>query len=245
MKFVNARGNADSADPRENIILTGVRADITSAGLLLNRVVSSDAVYSEGRKLLELTTVSVESYNMEGSVEGLTSANNCMVFLDDNKAFGRHRNDIEFSGSVVHRAPDAEDPSTDTVTLRTERLLWDNVATLFRGTSPFRMVLSNRNKKPLVMVGDGFVAARNMEKWTARHGMMTTNLSDEPRGKSAAMRAEMADLVTRIVEPRRPENINISVPPEALSVKAPPPESLRLTPPPPISDPSRQSQRTP
>lgn len=198
LKFLNAADlGAEEADPREDVRLTGVAADITSGGLVERRVQSSLGVYSQARNFLELNAVRVEGYSKDQRLEGITSADKATVHLADKPALKppRSRNDIEFVGNVRHRVPSKDDPSTDSVNLQTERLEWDQKTQRFVCPSYYKMTMSQPGKPPLVALGDAFSTTRDMRQWVVTHGGMTTREGVDVREEAKRKREEIANIV--------------------------------------------------
>jgi hypothetical protein len=214
MRFVGSSDLEAEEDPRENIRLTGVVTDMTSGPLVTTRVMSSEAVYNERRRVLSLADVQVLMFNPAGAVEGQTLAERGVVYMAPDRKAQRGKNDIELSGNVVHRVPRADDPSTDSARLTTAQVRWDNTAQRFRGEKPFRMMMYQPGRPPVVAMGDGFVATKNLREWDVKHGAVGTDTGSDPREKGAAVRAEMEAIAGQTDVGQMPPPQPVALPPE-------------------------------
>lgn len=214
MRFVDSNDQEAEDDPRENIRLTGVITDMTSGPVVTTRVMSDEAIYNERRRVLTLSDVEVRMFNTSGTVEGQTSAETGLVFMAPDEKAQRSKNDIELSGNVVHRVPRADNPTTDSARLTTAQVRWDNAAQRFRGEKPFRMTMFQQGRPPVVAVGDGFVANKNLREWDVKHGAVGTDFGRDPRDLGAAVRAEMEAIGERAESGQVPPPEPVALPPE-------------------------------
>jgi hypothetical protein len=194
LKFVNVVEMAtDEADPREDVQLTGVTADMTSGGLVQRRILSDNARWSQARAFLQLDAARVESFDSSATLESETRADEITMHLADKPALGRVRDDIEFIGNVHHRVPQKDDPTSDVVTLQTEKLMWDQRAERFLTSNTyFTLRITPPNGNPLTTIGDGFVATRDLRSWAVQYGGITTNPYADIRQQAQRERAEAA-----------------------------------------------------
>jgi hypothetical protein len=193
LKFVNVTNLSEGPDPREDMRLTEVIADLTSGGLVQRRVSSDSGIYSQNRNYLELQEANVETFNNDFQLEGMTAAKKAVVHLADKPELPtpRSRNDIEFAGNVVHRIPMKDDPTSDAIMLQTELLEWDQKGERFRCKSFYRMVMAQPGRSALVAIGDGFAATRDLRSWVVTHGGLTTRPDVDVRQEAAEKRAEI------------------------------------------------------
>jgi hypothetical protein len=221
MKFVNqsAQAGTDEEDGRADIRLTGVVADLTTSGVVQNRVHADLTTYSQTRNLLFLSQVKVEGYGKDGKLQGLTTAGRGAVYMADIPSANRHNGDLEFAGGVVHRVPDAKDPTTDAVSLKTDRLLWRNLEQHFVCTRFFRNELRQPGKRPMSMIGDGFVVTKDLRRWNVKYGSVTTEQDEDVRGKSARLSKELEERASgsELIEARQPKRVDVEVPAELLA----------------------------
>ena len=190
MRFVDAKKETE-ADPRENIVLTHVVADMTSGGALMHRVKSREAVYEETRKGLALTGLNVEIYDNKHRLQGETQAATGRVYLADDAKAGRLRNDFELTSDVHHRVPKTDDPTTDSIQLTTENLVWSGRTSQFLGDKPFEICIFQPGKSPIGVSGDGFRVARNLKRWVFMHGAVSTGGTSVPREEIDKRREEL------------------------------------------------------
>lgn len=189
MKFVNSTDASDGPDPREDIRLTGVEADLTSGALLQNRVHGTAGRYSEAQGLMLLSSVKVEAFDSKGSLQGLTNATSATIFLRDRADWQRAKSDMDFVGSVHHRVPNKQDPTSDSVVLDTDHLRWIQKEQRFKSESPYRMTMIQANGRSMVAMGDEFRASRDLRSWMVSHGAISTNLTSDVRAEAAKARA--------------------------------------------------------
>lgn len=190
-KFVNSQATDASEDPRENIVLSGVNAYLTSGSLVQNKVRSAAATFIEMKGILKLSGITVESFGENASLQALTTANAGTVFMVDSPSQKRRKSDISFEGNVIYRAPSKSDPTTDSITLSTESLLWDTAEQKFRCDTFYRMVMSVPGRPPFIALGDEFVASSNLRWWNVRHGALGTGIDAGVREASAKSRDEL------------------------------------------------------
>ena len=167
-RFVNAK-QSQKEDPRELLRLINPRAELTSGSRVTARLIAHEAVYSDQRRKLELTSMTLFNFDGEGNPQGKTVAKTGNAYFADNEAVKRKRNDIELKGSVTHEMNDKASSDTQ-VWLETDSLLWDTALELFRGDNPFHGVITQADKPPMQMQGKSFVATKNMRSWQIRAG---------------------------------------------------------------------------
>lgn len=194
MQFASTPAATEEDDGREDMHLTGVVTDMTSSGLVQNRIVSDKAIYSERKSLLVLNDVQVHSFGEAGQAKGVTSAKKGTVYLANqkiikgNKTVDRHKDDLEFAGNVQHRALKKDDPTTDTMRLNTEELLWSEADQRFKTNAFYRMLMYRPNQPPMIAMGDGFTATQDMRSWLVRYGGLSTTGDPNAREAGEIMR---------------------------------------------------------
>ncbi|PKO17539.1 hypothetical protein CVU37_08605 [candidate division BRC1 bacterium HGW-BRC1-1] len=200
MKLVNAGAVESEEDPRENIHLTGMKAEVTSGSLVQHQIESSTAslVLGVANRRLNVGTLTVASYNDKGKLQGITEAESGVVYLAADAKLKRARSDMDFSGGVEYRVPQADDPTTNSVTMVTEELRWDGTAGLFRCPSYYQMTMQSPNNMTFVAVGDGFTATRDLQKWNVKHGGIGTVSNLDMRTVNAQKGKETVELADRL-----------------------------------------------
>lgn len=218
MKFVNATSpSAATHDPRRDIHLTGVVAEMSSGTALLRRVAGEKAVYSQDRGVIQLENARVEGFRTDGRLQGATRADKAVVYLADQPTSVAMRRDMEFAGRVRHRTPAESDPTTDAQRLETERLVWSEAEKRFRGPVAFRMVSAVAGKPPMVLSGTQFMATRDLQSFTIGGGFISSELHNDIRSSVSAAGSELARLVEQMDRnnPRGPLPQPIVIPKEA------------------------------
>lgn len=169
-RFVNAVQRTEE-DPRELLRLENPHAEMTSGSQVSARLLAKEASYSDKRRMLELTTMTLHSFDGKGKEQGVTQSQKGFAFFAKNERLSRNRNDIELVGGVVHDAVrDEEGTSISKIHIVTEHLLWDNAVDLFRGNTPFVAKVDQEGKRSNLMIGNNFVATKNMKNWIVGSG---------------------------------------------------------------------------
>lgn len=181
MRFVNSSETESEAhDPRRDIHLAGVETSMTSGSALMRRVKGETAVYSEDRGLLSMDHARVEMFRPDGSLQGVTSSDRATIYMTDQADSEARKGDLEFAGDFRYRAPSENDPTTDSLTLATDRLVWDETRQVYRCPSPYRMI-SNSARGPMVLAGNQFIATQDLKKFTMGGGSVSNDPEKDPR----------------------------------------------------------------
>lgn len=206
MKFVNSSDTVapDSHDPRRDIHLTGVVTEMTSGTALIRRVVGEHGVYSEDQGTIRLDKARIETYREEGGLQGVTTSDRAVIYLADQPTSAAHRRDMEFAGNFHYRAPAEHDPTTDALSLSTERLVWDEEAKLFRAPNPYRMISSAPGKPPMVLKGRQFVATQDLQSFSMEGGSLTNDIEKDARQALAPVGEEIRRTAEQLAEKHKP-----------------------------------------
>ena len=206
MKFVNASDTASQVthDPRRDIHLTGVVTEMTSGTALVRRVVGDRGIYSEDLGLIRLEKARIEPFREEGGLQGVTTSDHAIIYLADQPTSAVHRRDMEFAGNFRYRAPAEHDPTTDSLSLSTERLVWDEEAKLFRAPLPYRMISSAPGKPPMVLKGRQFVATRDLQSFSMEGGSLTNDPHRDAREALAPLGEEIRKTADELAVKYRP-----------------------------------------
>lgn len=170
MQMLDKRDFTRANDSREDIRLTNISADLTSAGLVLHRVKGSEARYAQERNLLQIKDIQVVTYGPDATTEGITQSRRGTVYLSADPAAHRNRSDIVFAGNVYYHAPLKENPSTDTLQLRTEQLVYDDLKQDFEGLSTHTVVMIPPGKRPMYMKGTQLRVPRDLSQFSMLRG---------------------------------------------------------------------------
>ena len=195
--FVNAKPS-DKEDPRELLRLVNPKAELTSGSKTTARLLAREAVYSDQRRQLELTTMTLYNFDSDGKVQGKTTANEGLAYFLPSEEKRRNRNDVELFGDVCYSTDDANtsDPKVHVVT---NSLLWDSAAELFRGDTPFHGNVTQFKKKPMQMAGDNFTASRNMRQWVFKNGAFGPQEWGDLRALGARINKELETSFTQAI----------------------------------------------
>lgn len=191
LKLVNVAAVDQEEDPRENILLRGMSAEMTSGSMVEQRLVSTTAVLVMGadRQRLDLGDMEARTYSPNGDLQSITRAKQGSVFLTEAPERERERGDMELSG-VEYRVPAADNGSTDAIRLNTEKLLWDSNAALYRSPTFYRMTMASPTGMTFVALGDGFTVTRDMSTWNVKHGGLGSGVAEDMRAENARKGAE-------------------------------------------------------
>lgn len=195
-RFVNAE-QAKDEDPRELLRLYSMRAEMTSGPQISSRVVAREAAYSDVRRRLDLTTMTLSNFDSSGREQGKTNANRGRAYLADDRAARRSRNDVVLLGNVIHNSA-SSGTSASRVRVTTEEMIWDNAAELFRGSRPFNALMTQDGKKPSRMRGQRFEATKNMRRWIVAGGNVGADSLGDLRKLADRTSQDLETSVTQI-----------------------------------------------
>lgn len=237
-------------DPREDIKLQGISTDITSGGLLLQRVDGSEAVYSQSRNLLNIAEIDVNTMGPDHTTQGITQARKGIVYLAPDPVSKRKRSDMVFSGDVNYRAPAKDRPNSDSLQLKTEELIYDNQAEEFQGTSTHTVVMLPPGKRPMYMSGSKLRVPRDMRRFSMVQGSLGPDPSTDTKAVYSEKIKELnaaAGPATGIAAPARPTPIVVEQAPaapvrptpiEVQPIEAAPPRMTPIPAPPVVASPT-------
>jgi hypothetical protein len=174
MKFVLAPPPSQEEDPRENIVLTGVDAQFTSGSLVQNRILAQQGVLHDTKGLLILTRPVIQFHDVRSTQPAETHATTATFFLAEDRKTKHQKGDVVLTGRVRHAIPSKDDPTTASVLVETENLVWRAATQIFEGNSFYRMTLNVPGKAPIVTIGDAFIASRDLRNWNVRYGGLAT-----------------------------------------------------------------------
>lgn len=210
-------------DPREDIRLTSVETDITSAGLLTQRVYGRSAIFAQTRNILDINDMRIQTFDPEtGTLEGETEAATGTVYLAAHPEVERNRSDMEFTGGVTYRAPAEENPAKDSLMLETDKLIYDNEAARFIGPSSHTIIMAPPGKTPITMRGSRLHASRDLTNISIQGGRMAPSQAQDAGSSYTEQRRELDKMAEQVREnssspPVRPTPLQVGTPP-------PPPE---------------------
>lgn len=184
---------------------------MTSGGVLLHRIDGEKAAYSIARGLLELDRLVVHTFDNDSTgVKGITRAHQGRVYLADNAADKRKRNDMKFTGDVNYAIPSKENPTTDTVELSTPDLLWDATAKRFTGQSEIEITMRQKDGKTMTLNGAVFSVTSDMRNWAIGSGMMSSDPKDVAMSRVASIREDLTSAArSSAPEPTPPPRITL------------------------------------
>jgi len=190
MQFVGQLDTATEEDPREDIILTEVAAQLTSGGIVQQKIGGGHAVFSQNQNELTIKDIRVSTVASTGEIQSVTKADVGQVFFEDKPAQGLGRRDMKFAGDVLYRNPKKEDPTSDSLQMRSELIMWDESAKKFLSPMGYEMVLLPKGQKPVRQSGKSFEATQDLSRFVVKAGAVTTELDKEPGKERQEMLAQ-------------------------------------------------------
>lgn len=198
-------------DIQKQIVLTDVRAEFSTGTILERRVGGDSAVYDPAKGKIRMERTVVAMYAPGGALRGETISGGADIYLSDVPSAGRVRRDLVFTGGVRHRNPATDDPTTDSLSLTTERMLWDDKLAVFKGPLPFEARVTTPEGKSSIIAGTRFEASRDLKTWAVGGASTTTGADDGstgPRPRMAALARGLIDksevLAKTAPKPSRP-----------------------------------------
>ena len=211
--FADQENLAPEKDPREDIVLTNVSTQMTSAGLVLQGVQGKHAVFSANNNDLIIENMQVTMFGEDKSTKSITRADLGEVYFADDSKRGVGRKDMKFSGNVLYRTPQKNNTTTDSLRIITEMVLWKEAQKKFIGPTNYTMLLYPKGKAPIKQTGKGFEATEELNRFVVKAGTLTTDMNSE--------RVDRALLLQQFDEWRnqadsqlgQPINIPVTIPP--------------------------------
>ncbi len=220
MRILDQPMHVVEQDPREDIRMTNIETDITSAGLVVQRVFGRDAIYAQSRNILDIEKMRIKTFNPEtGVLQGETEAATGTIYLANHPEAQRNRSDMEFIGGVTYRAPSKEDPTTDGLSLETEKLILDNASGRFIGPSTHTIMMAPPGKTPIFMQGKTLRASRDLSNFSVQGGSMSPTQSNDTATSYIQKKHEL-ELLSDVVD----EQVRNPPPKQTPLVVGPPPE---------------------
>ncbi len=221
MKFVNTSEVHSGKDSREDIRLTRISTDLTSAGLVQQRISGSEAIYSPRDGRLVIQSVGVHTFGEDNTTKGITRSDMGLLYLADSAEAARKRKDMEFAGNVRHTMPVKTDPTTDSMQLFTQSIVWDDANSRFRCPGAYEMLLMPPGKRAIRTLGEAFEATQDLSRFTVSRGAVTTDMSSDPRLKRAEFQRQFKLLMAQVdSEMQKQETIKlpekVDIPQDAL-----------------------------
>lgn len=190
MKFVDATNLVPEKDPREDIILTNVSADLTSGGLVQQRIGGDEAIFSDASQDLTIKNVRVAMIGSDHTTRSITEADMGEIYFADKPEKSIGRRDMRFAGNVLYRTPQAEDQTTDSMRMTSELVIWDESDQRFISPRGYEMLLLPTGRPPIRQSGKGFEAAQDLSRFVVRTGVITTELDGDPTQLRKEMEAQ-------------------------------------------------------
>jgi hypothetical protein len=180
LEFVNTAQPVPAKDPREDIHLVGVNTDMTSSGLVEQKIRGKKALFSQSENKLIVDNMSLATMSDAHTTRGITKADTGTFYLAPVGADKRGKSDMVFNGHVTYRAPLATDPTSDTLQLKTKTIIWDNGLQKFLCPGPYEMTLFPPAKNAIRQVGEGFEASRDLTRFVVRGGVVSSGVTSDP-----------------------------------------------------------------
>lgn len=187
MMFADADVLIPEKDPREDIVLTNVQAELTSGGIVQQQISGNQAVFSQASDELIIKDISVTMFSDGNSTRSLTQAELGQIHFADKPELDVGRRDMKFAGDVLYRNPQVNDPTTDSMRLTSELILWDESEQKFKSPMGYEMLLLPKGSAPVRQFGKGFEATQDLSRFVVRTGVVTTELEGDPSREREAM----------------------------------------------------------
>jgi len=175
MKFLdrNASNVSKADDPRNDIRLTNIETDLTSAGVTIQRVHGAEAIYAPSRSILLVEDMRIDTFDTSsGLLQGQTRAETGTLYLANAPEAARGRNDMEFLGGVEYRSPQRSNPTSDSLRLQTERLVYEKDNERFISPSTNTITMAAPGKTPMTMKGTTLTASQDLSNISIQGGRM-------------------------------------------------------------------------
>lgn len=215
MMFADQDNLVPEKDPREDIVLTNVSTQMTSGGLVQQGIKGGNAVFSSISNDLIIENMSVTTYSDGSETRSMTRADVGQVFFADDKSRDVERKDMKFSGNVLYRTPQKNDPTSDSLRMTSDLIIWSEGQKKFICPTDYTMWLYPKGKPPIRQGGKGFEATEELSRFVVKAGQISTDMDSE--------RLNRAELLAQFEEwkreadsdANRPINIPLTIPPTA------------------------------
>ena len=198
MLFVNSTEPVAAKDPREDIHLTGVNTDMTSGGVVEQKIRGNTALFSQSESRLIVDDMSLATMADAHTTRGITRADHGTFFLAAVPEEKRGKSDMLFQGHVTYRAPVATDPTSDSLHLKTSTIVWDNALQKFLCPVPYEMMLFPPGKNAIRQIGQGFEANRDLSRFVVRGGVVSSGVTSDPLMERKILQRQFADSVEMV-----------------------------------------------
>lgn len=190
MQFVGEENLVPENDPREDIVLMSVSTQMTSGGLVQQEIFGEHAVFSQQQNELTIRGIEVTTLSDLGETRSVTQADLGQIYLSDRPEEAIGRRDMKFAGNVLYRNPQKDDPTTDSMRMISELILWDESEERFKSPHPYLMLLLPKGRPPIRQWGKGFEATENLSRFVVRTGTLTTEMTGDPTAERDKMEAQ-------------------------------------------------------
>lgn len=187
LQFAGTQAVAPEKDPRADIVLTNISADMTSGGLVQQKIQGKESVFSQADNQLTIRDIQVTAIGEDRATRSVTQADLGQIFFADRPAEDIGSKDMKFAGNVLYRNPQKDDPTTDSMRLTSELIVWDESEQKFKSPAPYRMLLLPKGKTPVRQSGKSFEAAQDLSRFVVKTGVITTEMDGDPTAKRREM----------------------------------------------------------
>lgn len=192
LEFAGEGTLVQEKDPREDIVLTNVSTQMTSGGLVQQEIAGNEAVFSQSANELTIKEIQVTAVGPDGAVRSVTKADLGQIYFSDRPAELIGRRDMKFAGNVLYRNPQKDDPTTDSMRLSSELVVWDESEGKFKSPYGYEMLLLPKGRQPVKQWGKGFEATQDLSRFVVRTGALTTDLDGDPAVERARLEQEFS-----------------------------------------------------
>lgn len=174
-------------DPREDIVLTDIAVTMTSGGLVQQRITGSGAVFAKMASDFTIDKIDVETFDSRQELQSRTTADMGKIYFAAHPQEDAGRKDMRFAGNVFYHTPQKDDPTTDSLQLRSDLIVWNNSREMFSSPGFYEMRLFPVGKNPVRQTGKGFEATSDLSRFIVRMGTITTEMDKDPNAEREQM----------------------------------------------------------
>lgn len=208
MAFVGKDNLNPQKDPREDIVLTSVETQMTSGGVVLQQISGSSALFANTSNDLTIKDMNVTTFGDDRVTQSVTRADVGEVYLAADPSRNIGRRDMKFAGDVLYRNPNKLDQTTDSMQMRSDLILWNELDKKFISPGGYEMLLYPKGKPPIRQRGKGFEATQDLSRFVVKAGSVSTKLDNDPTLERDRLLAEFARLSEAAeAEANRPLNL--------------------------------------
>lgn len=212
-KFVGKSDLNPTKDSRENIVLAYVDTQMTSGGLVQQRIVGKDAIFSDSSNDLTIKNLQLTTFGDTKETQSITRADVGQIYFADDPSRDVGRKDMKFAGNVLYRTPNKVDVTTDSLRMTSDLVLWNERDKKFISPQGYEMVLYPKGQKPIRQSGKGFEATQDLSRFVVKSGAVTTKMEGDPALEREQLLQQFAQWKEAAeTEANKPSSIPLTIP---------------------------------